>query len=232
MAKRRTSRKKKSGGYGVRELIIIALLLFLAYYGYRHFTDNPIKRPILTRSGMLQQTEENYGGIIDSLAPEFGISPYYLKALITLECSGRTEFEPRFEKHVFKALKNLRDGVINRYGSIKRKTVINLSDGGLRNLATSWGPFQLMGYQCLELGVYVHHVRGKDAVYWGIKLIKKRYGKYLKKGRYKDAFHIHNTGRPYPLVGDPFTHDPDYVNNGLEYMEWFKELDATSFSTH
>lgn len=224
MARRRkTSRKNTAKGYGLREFIVIALLLSLGYYAYRHYSGNPIRVP-MTRNGMLEQTEENYGRIIDSLAPDFHISPYYLKALITLECSGRIDFEPRFEKHVFEALKNLRDGKIERYGSIKRQTVAQLSDGGLENLATSWGPFQLMGYQCLELGVYVHHVRGKDAIYWGIKWIKKRYGKYLKKGLYKDAFHIHNTGRPMPKNGVPFTHDPNYTTNGLEYMEWFKKL--------
>ena len=58
----------------------------------------------------------------------------------------------------------------------------------------------------------------------GAKWINKNYGDYLRKGQYKDAFHIHNTGRPYPIVGQPKTYHRLYVPNGLKYIEEFEQL--------
>ncbi|MCX6233495.1 MAG: hypothetical protein NT175_02060 [Bacteroidetes bacterium] len=54
-----------------------------------------------------------------------------------------------------------------------------------------------------------------------MKWIDMTYGDYIRKGRYKDAFHIHNTGDTYPVAGPPKTYDPKYVENGLMYMKYF-----------
>ena len=116
----------------------------------------------------------------------------------------------------------MRDGKEKHYGSIRKKRIRHLSDAGLKNLARSWGPFQLMGYQCLKLQIHVYEIRGEDAVYWGAVWIKKSYGKYLKEEKYKDAFHIHNTGRPYPAFGKSKTYDPKYVERGLNYIKFFE----------
>ena len=78
-----------------------------------------------------------------------------------------------------------------------------------------------MGYKCLQLGVNVNDIRGDEALDWGAKWIKLEYGHLLKKKRYKDAFHYHNTGSLYPKSGPPKTYHPDYVSNGLKYMNYF-----------
>jgi hypothetical protein len=57
-----------------------------------------------------------------------------------------------------------------------------------------------------------------------VKWIDLTYGDYIRRGQYKDAFHIHNTGRPYPDSGPPKTYDPKYVPNGLMYMKYFEDL--------
>mgnify|MGYP006150515555 FL=1 len=80
-----------------------------------------------------------------------------------------------------------------------------------------------MGYQAYELGVYVADIRGKNAITHGIKWCDKRYGKYLKKNKFKDAFHIHNTGKPYPKSGKPFTYDPQYIPKGIKYITYFEK---------
>ena len=80
-----------------------------------------------------------------------------------------------------------------------------------------------MGYQCIELDVRVHDIRGEHAVYWGTYWIYKRYGKYLKKKDYTNAFHIHNTGKPIPKNGIHTTHNPNYVNQGMAYMKFFEK---------
>jgi len=44
----------------------------------------------------------------------------------------------------------------------------------------------------------------------------------LREDRYKDAFHMHNTGHLYPKSGKPRTHDPYYVAKGLAHIEYFE----------
>lgn len=227
--KRRNKKPKKTP----KVVIIIIGLLFASYFAFNyingtHFNSNlsePIKVNIKDKF-ILERTEKNYGKEVDSIASLMEVSPHYLKALIALECSGRKNFNPRFEKHVFRHLKNVRDGKEKRYGSIKRKRIKKLSDAALKNLASSWGPFQLMGYQCFKLKLHIYEIRGKNSVYWGTVWIKKSYGKYLKEKKYKDAFHIHNTGRPYPVFGKSKTYDPDYVERGLNYINFFKNRAA------
>jgi hypothetical protein len=163
-----------------------------------------------------KRTEFNYGKEVNKYAAEFNLPADYLKALIVLECSGKKDVSSRFEKHVYKRLKMLRDGRISRYERIRQKDIIDASDEALKNLARSWGPFQLMGYKCLQLGINVHDVRGEQSIYYGIKWINEDYGNYLRKGEFEQAFRIHNTGSP---TGK--TYDPDYVKKGLERIQFF-----------
>jgi hypothetical protein len=172
-------------------------------------------------TGMLAKVNENYGAEVDKYALKFGFSPAYLKALIVLECGGNKPAGHRFEKHVYHRLKRLKSGELKKYENLTPKDLHDATDEALRNMATSWGPFQVMGYKCTFLDVQLKDLRGDSSVYWGIKWISLTYGDYLKKGKYRDAFHIHNTGHPYPATGPPKTYDPRYVSNGLNYMEQF-----------
>lgn len=164
----------------------------------------------------------NYGSAIDSAAALFDLPAAYLKALCMLECSGRRVFEPRFEPHVFRKLKRVKFGDISNYEHVDKAMLEDAGDDALRNLASSWGPFQLMGYKCLLLGIKVRDIRGEQGVYYGVKWINMTYGDYLRKGKYKDAFHIHNAGSPFPLSGRPKTHDPAYCSKGMAYMREFQ----------
>ncbi len=203
-------------------LAIIILILFSddiqrfipsKYYNY---TIVKIKTPFV-----IKRFYETYNDQVDILAKKFNLPATYLKALIVLESSGNKKIPNRFEKHVFDELKKVRSGTRKKYENITQVTINDASNEALKNLASSWGPFQLMGYKCVLLKINVSDVRGKDALYWGIKWINLTYGNYLRQGKYKDAFHIHNTGRPYPKKGKPFTYDPHYVSNGLKYMKVF-----------
>jgi hypothetical protein len=80
-----------------------------------------------------------------------------------------------------------------------------------------------MGYKCLHLGIKIKDLRGNSSLFFGVKWIADTYGDYVRKGKYADAFHIHNTGRPVPKNGKYITYDPKYVPNGLKHMEYFKE---------
>ncbi len=193
-------------------------LIYKLFFGIGHKIQPPLKKIY-----HLQLTQENYGKKVDILAKQFNLPSAYLKSLIVLECSGRKKIPQRFEKHVFIKLKHVRNRKIKNYGSITYSKLKGKSDKELRELASSWGPFQLMGYQCFDMkNVKVSDIRGEKALYWGIFWINQRYGNYLRKKKYKDAFHIHNTGKPYPLLGKPTTHDPKYVENGVLYIDYFE----------
>jgi hypothetical protein len=70
----------------------------------------------------------------------------------------------------------------------------------------------------------VEALQGKRAVSNGAKWINMNYGDQLRSGHIKDAFHIHNTGKPYPQHGPPRTYHKEYVPKGLKYIEEFEAL--------
>jgi hypothetical protein len=222
------SKKKKTNAKGsdwsttARNLIIFGCFLLVFYLFMRFYISPTESREPITEQFILQRTWDNYYHDVDSIAEKFDLNTAYLMSLIVLECSGRLEFEPRFEDHVYKQLKYARDHKKN-FGTITHRKIRDANDEALENLATSWGPFQVMGYQVIQMGVGVQEIRGSENIYWGIYWINKRYRRYLKKKDYKNAFHIHNTGQPIPKNGIFETHDPKYVPRGLAYMKYFEK---------
>ena len=168
-----------------------------------------------------KMTESNYGSEVEEVAEKYHLPAPYLKALIVLECSGKKPVKPRYEKHIFNRLKKVRDQKGRTFEKIDQSVIGDASDEALKNLARSWGPLQLMGYKCLHLDVKVNDIRGEDALDWGARWIKMEYGHLLRKKRYADAFHYHNTGKLFPKDSITSTHDPKYVENGLAYIEYF-----------
>ncbi|MCQ2960328.1 MAG: N-acetylmuramidase family protein [Bacteroidales bacterium] len=218
-SKKKFRRKKSSKNWWI--LLLAAAVVPLCFYFFSGNTEVTEDFEEGEAPKVCQRTKANYGSQIDSCSKILNVNPKYLKALVCLECSGKTGELKRFERHVFKRLQKVRDGQSASYEGITTAMIHDASDEALKNLATSWGPFQIMGYKCLHLNIRVSDLRGKDAVYWGIKWIKDEYGHLLKSGRYRDAFHYHNTGRIFPANGKPTTYDKKYVPNGLEYMRWF-----------
>ena len=176
--------------------------------------------PLLIISGckrdVYERTEFHHGKEINRLAAEFNLPATYLKALIVLESSGHKKVPSRFERQVYQQLVKLRDGKLRKYENLRPHHLKDASDAALRNLASSWGPFQLMGYKCLSLGIYVSDLRGEKALYWGVYWINKDYGTYLRQKRFEEAFRMHNTGSPKGK-----TYHPDYVANGIRHMQHF-----------
>jgi hypothetical protein len=177
--------------------------------------------PVGEESGP-QAVIDNYGADIKKYAKEEGIAPEYLAALCLLESSGRKPAASRYEKHVYLRLKLVKSGLRNNYEHVTSENLEDAGDEALQNLASSWGPFQLMGYKCLIYDIKISDLRGDESIKWGVKWIVANYGKYLKRKEYKHAFHMHNAGRPFPASGKPKTHNPEYVNNGLKWMQYFK----------
>jgi len=241
----RSKGRKKSGGKkrgNIFRLVFAAIIItliaiwiwnpmfyinssdFIKTY-YRYLTTEEDTTFASTIPEAVLRTEANYGAEIDKLAAQFDLSPEYLKALIILECSGLKKIKPRFERHIYKRLVSVKAGRLDRLENIRQADLKDASDDALRNMAHSWGPFQLMGYKCIWLDIPLADLRGEKGLYWAVKWIDMTYGDYVRRGKYKDAFHIHNTGRPYPEVGPPKTYDRKYVPNGLMYMKYFADLE-------
>ena len=122
------------------------------------------------------------------------------------------QFNPRFEHHVCKRLKQVKEGRRSRYEHVRKKHLADATSEAIENLATSWGPFQI---------IRVKDLRGDSSLYWVVKWIAREYGNYIRQGKYKDAFHFHNAGTPFPRNGKPRTYDTKYVERGMGFIEYF-----------
>ncbi len=168
-----------------------------------------------------QDAMRNYADSVRVNAERFNLPPEYLMSLIMLECSGQKTPPARFEPKIYERLKSIYSTHRGSLEHVNYNVISNATDGTLRNLASSWGPFQLMGYKCLPLGILVNDLRGSAdgrSVYWACKWIRSEYGKYLDEKQFEKAFRIHNTGRP-----DGQTHNPNYVGNGMKYVRYFSK---------
>lgn len=217
------ARKKKRDNRVTRFLLIIVVLMLIISVINRRSCRNVLPDYNITYTDGLDRALANYSDEVLKYADEFNLPANYLLALIVLESSGRRVIPPRFEPHVYQRLKEVKNGRRESYEHVTSQHLHDATDDALKNLASSWGPFQVMGYKCLLMGIKVKDIRGKDAIYWGIKWIDMNYGNELRAGKFKDAFHIHNTGRKFPSSGRPFTYDPQYVAKGLKYMDYFEK---------
>jgi hypothetical protein len=214
-------------------LVLVCGVLFYYRYDVAEWTrkafgivlpDNP--RPLGVTS--LEWCEQNYGEQMQEIATEMDLPYSYLMSLAVLECSGEKPAGQRFERHVFNELMKVKAGKRKKYEMATREKLEPMDEEEIRALATSWGPFQLMGYKVFELDLSIEDLSSDDdACYHGARWIKKQYGSYLKKNKWKDAFHIHNTGKRFPLSGHPKTHDPYYVSDGIRYMKFFTSRKAS-----
>jgi hypothetical protein len=174
--------------------------------------------------GGVDAAMKNYYADVKKYANEYNLPTSYLMALIMLESSGKKHIKPRFEPSVFDKLKKLRAGKITKFEDLRPEDLKGLSNMQLRSLSRSYGPFQIMGYKAIKMGIKVSDFEGDDAIKYGIIWINKEYGNVLREGRFMDAFHQHNTGHRYPRSGKPETHNPDYVQNGLAFMRYFSNI--------
>jgi hypothetical protein len=198
-------------------LLLVAFVLIRIMPGYGFWNSEKDFR------GGPEYVILNYGADIDSAAKLFDLPAAYFKALCLLECEGKKTIVRRYEKHVFQKLKRVKEGSLASFENVTTEMIGDAGDEALENLASSWGPFQLMGYKCLLLNIKIRDIRGPDAVYWGVKWIDITYGDYLRKRRFRDAFHMHNAGTRFPADGKARTHDSKYIPRGLYWVDRFEK---------
>ena len=213
-------------GKGSKIVVFLFLAIAMLVLGWLLLHDTPMEMTT-SSSGIprnaLELAKENYHDDARRAAMAYDLPYEYLMALAVLECSGKKPAGTRFEKKVFERLLQVKKGDRSKYENVKKRHLEEASEEAVRNLATSWGPFQLMGYKCIGMEVNVADIRGEEAMLQGARWISEEYGHLLEKEKFKDAFHYHNTGRKFPRNGKPTTHDPTYVERGLEYMKFFSK---------
>ncbi len=217
-------------GKRTKGLLVIAILLFMTVFITvnlnkiaRYFNYSPAATAINLPSNDMERAMINYSDDVLEASKEFNLPYEYMMALIVLECSGNKPSGERFEKGVYRRLLQVQSGERKKYENIRKKHLVDCEDGAVRNLASSWGPFQLMGYKCVAMDIKIKDLRGSSAVHFAAMWMDKEYGKHLRKGHFKDSFHIHNTGQKFPRSGVAKTHDPKYVDKGLNLIEYFKK---------
>lgn len=206
---------------GLIAFVLIGLLVGVLVLKYQY---NLEYNAIAVQHTVVEKTYLNYKKPVLEAAKKYDLPPDYLLSLIVLESSGRKIVPQRYENHIYKKLDAVARSKQNAMEGITAADLRGMTDGELMKLASSWGPFQIMGYKSFEIQVKVDELQGEKAVLHGAKWINKNYGDQLRAGSYKDAFHIHNTGKPYPAIGPPKTYHHDYVPKGLRYVEEFKAL--------
>jgi hypothetical protein len=212
------SKKSKKKRIGLQGIILAGFISFCVYVIFLYTPE--IKEQAERMA--LNAIERMYGQELSSLAAKHSLPPEYLKALIMLETSGRKRIPPRYEAHVYEELIALQQHRRTRYEHVRAQHLKGKNASYLKELASSWGPFQIMGYKSIELGLDISDLHGPKAIEHGVYWINKDYGHILRRKQYKDAFHYHNTGRRHPQKAPSQTHDPKYVSRGLRYMEYFK----------
>jgi len=112
------------------------------------------------------------------------------------------------------------------FGANHKEQIQSCPDEVLRELATSWGYTQIMGYHMVgRAGTVRDLVEPPFHFRVAIELLSEFAADYrLDLGHeISEMFRCWNTGRPYGK-----TFDPNYVENGLRRMRIYRELQAVA----
>lgn len=138
------------------------------------------------------------------------------------------ETATRFEPGVFHHLQLVRNGMAHVWSKITTADLAGMSDDALRNLATSYGLTQIMGWHMIhDLQGSIADLRDPDKhLAYAVQLLTIDGGAYLRRGDLSAVLHIWNSGTPTGR-----TYDPDYVTNALAVKAAYTQIEAISPTT-
>lgn len=149
----------------------------------------------------------------------------FLAGLISVEDASLDPSAKRFEQGVFIKLQRVRDGKLKQSNGIMRSDISGASDAVLRNLATSFGFTQIMGFHVIATfknKITIDDLRDPDQhLDLSVQFIEKEAPSQLKNKAFDKVLRIHNTGSPNGV-----TFDPNYVRNALGVMQEYEKLDG------
>jgi hypothetical protein len=176
---------------------------------------------------LAQQIHERFGARIAVACEGTPVPPEFVAGLISNEAgkdrSGKIlENATRFEPHVFRQLKQVRDGLRKAYSGIRQADVKGASEKTLRALAMSYGLTQIMGWHCIHtLDCTVAQLRDPALhLKFTVKLLMLNAadGDFQRKA-FAGELREWNTGREGGK-----TYHADYVPNALAVMAEYASL--------
>jgi hypothetical protein len=207
-----------------KKLLRWLLLILFVYVVYLWFFPNGLtfEKTEIDQTYYLGKLRANYAHEIEEVCAEYNLPAEYFKALAILECSAEKPPQSRFEPKVFERLNEVKMNKKPNYSNLKHPQLKNLTEEQLRDMATSWGVFQIMGYHAYSIGIAPRDLQGSDGLRQSIVWIDKSYGQYLRKRDFANALHLHNVGKPIPITGEYETYSPNYIPRGLEFIKHFE----------
>lgn len=191
----------------------------------------------MTDPQLMAAIHSKYGSWINQASAGTRFPPALLAALTANE-SGLDEGAARFEPGVYESLSFVVIGKRPEYEGIGAldltKYLENLTPAAtvlsMVNLATSWGPTQVMGWQALKRGYPIaeltnletHYLRAVDILRDTAKefpAIVAPAGVQVAPGGWQAWFHCWNAGNP---TGKTF--DPNYPANGVRRLALYEAL--------
>ncbi len=149
----------------------------------------------------------------------------FLAGLVSVEDASLDPSATRFEPGIFSKLQRVRDGSLSQFNGITQSDIANASDAALRNLATSFGLTQIMGFHVIATfnnEITIADLRDPDQqLDLGVRFIETEAGSHLDNQEFDKVLRIHNTGKPNGV-----TFDPDYVPNALGVMSEYETLES------
>jgi hypothetical protein len=178
---------------------------------------------------LMQKVKEVYGSFIDAAVDGTPYPAAFLAALAANESSGDPAVA-RFEPAVFWQLSFT---LINRkqnFGAIKPDDLAHYLAApedprtavlALVNLATSWGPTQIMGYQALAGKYPLAELPNLQTHFpHAIAMLKDFNSRFSLGQDWNPYFHCWNGGSPTAA-----TFDPNYTAKGLDRMTIYEALE-------
>lgn len=164
-----------------------------------------------------RQIFTRFGGLIHLACSNSIVPEDFLAGFIGVEAgidrTGQIRPEAtRFEPGVYHKLTAVRDGLMSRWSGIVTRDLNGLSDAAIRNLATSWGMTQIMGWHLIHnLKGTIQDLRDPDKhLHFTVQLLVLTASVHLKSGRFDNVLRIWNTGS-----ANGKTYHDDYVDNAL-----------------
>ena len=188
---------------------------------------------------LMEAIHQRYGALITYVCRKSSIPEAFIAALIANE-SGRWAADgnptpARFEKHVLRKLREVRDGMRKDYAGLTLADLKDASEEILRADASSWGLTQIMGYHVIKNGFPPFKLNDPEVnLTKAIALLRDFAGHFqLDVTReFEEMFRCWNSGAPYDDPKTPRiegkTHDPKYVEKGLARMGIYEELGSGS----
>ena len=172
----------------------------------------------------------HWGLAIQEACKYSSVPPEFLATLIANESGGRPEVR-RFEPAIFQKLQAVRNGTQRAWGSLDARYLIKLSDNDLRELATSWGLTQILGWHALFWGrAPADLLEPQFNLNLAVRLLA-RFAQAFQldlRTEFESLLRCWNTGQPADNPKTPRiegrTSDPKYVENGLARMEIYRGL--------